>query len=327
MDLSASYVLSRYPVSLRGRLESLGNHGGFSGARLWRVDAPAGVYCLKAWPADGRSAADLTWIHHLVAKASVLPFVPRVLAASDGATVVAHADRLWELASWLPGRAGFATAPSPRRLESACTALARLHQVWASTDVQIAVCPAVLRRADSWRNWRQLVQSGWRPSWAPLGPYAQSCQELWQLIEQRGDDLPGLLAPWLARAVALQPCVCDPWHDHVLYSGDDVTGLIDFGSVKIDHVAVDVARLLGSLIGNDAVLWDVGVHAYARIRPLSVEERALARDLDRTGTIIAAAHWLRWLGHDRRAFERPADVLARLTHLIHRLRESGCPGS
>ena len=49
----AHEVLTHYPAMLRGTLTSLGNHGGFSGARLWRLDTAGGSYCLKAWPADG----------------------------------------------------------------------------------------------------------------------------------------------------------------------------------------------------------------------------------------------------------------------------------
>src|SRR5437763_1299451 len=49
------------------------------------------------------------------------------------------------------------------------------------------------------------------------------------------------LTPWADRPVPVQPCLCDVWHDHVLYTGDAVTGLIDYGEVKPDHPAVDLA--------------------------------------------------------------------------------------
>ncbi len=314
-------VLSRFPTPLRGTPAFLGNHGGFSGAQLWRVDARVGVFCLKAWPIAGPSTTELVWIHHLLEKASVLEFVPRVMVASDGASVLAHQDRLWELATWLPGRADYTLAPSAERLEAACAALARLHQIWAATDVKSDTCPAVVRREDSWRRWRDLLQTGWRPTLAARSPYVQACEQLMQLIEQQIDDVPRILTPWRSRPLPLQPCVCDLWHDHVLFMDAAVSGFIDFGSAKIDHVAVDLARLLGSLVGNDAALWDVGLNAYARFRSLSAEERALARDLDRTGTISAATNWLRWLAFDKRQYERPANVLERLNHLIGKLRE------
>ena len=60
----------------------------------------------------------------------------------------------------------------------------------------------------------------------------------------------------------MQPCLCDPWHDHVLFTGDQVSGVIDYGSVKEDHIAVDLARLLGSLVEDDENAWSIGLKAY-----------------------------------------------------------------
>src|SRR5256885_2022918 len=42
-------VLAWYALSPTA-LHSLGNHGGFSGARLWRVEAGGASYCLRALP-------------------------------------------------------------------------------------------------------------------------------------------------------------------------------------------------------------------------------------------------------------------------------------
>ena len=95
------------------------------------------------------------------------------------------------------------------------------------------------------------------------------------------------------RSAVLQPCLCDVWHDHVLFEGDAVTGLVDYGGVKVDNVATDLARLLGSLAGDDPVLRDAGLRAYSRLRPLSLAEEALVPVLDRTGTLLGIANWLR----------------------------------
>src|SRR5262249_33508471 len=142
-------------------------------------------------------------------------------------------------------------------------------------------CPAVSRRLDGVHEWTCLVRSGWTPALTaeaddPVLPWAQRA---WQLLPLRIEAVPEKLAPWVKLPVSLQPCLCDPWHDHILFEGDTLTGLIDYGSVKVDHVAVDLARLLGSLVGDHAEQRAVGLLAYALLRPLTAEEEALVHVL------------------------------------------------
>jgi hypothetical protein len=106
----------------------------------------------------------------------------------------------------------------------------------------------VRRRLQRHADWVALLRSGWRPRFDQVPPEVASwAGRAWEAIRQYS-DIPQRLAPWCHRPVPLQPCLCDSWHDHVLFESDAVTGLIDYGSAKIDHVAVDLARMLGSLM-------------------------------------------------------------------------------
>jgi homoserine kinase type II len=120
--------------------------------------------------------------------------------------------------------------------------------------------------------------------------------------------------------VPLQPCIRDVWHDHVLFTGDCVTGLIDFGAMRVESVAADVARLLGSLAGDDRSLWQVGLAAYCSIRPLSEDERTLVGVLDQSGVVLAVLNWLEWLYRQRRQFPDPRAVARRFNDLLPRLK-------
>jgi hypothetical protein len=64
----------------------------------------------------------------------------------------------------------------------------------------------------------------------------------------------------------------------------------------VDGVAADLARMLGSLVGDDEERWRDALEAYRTHRPLSGEEERVARVLDRTGVIAGLCNWLRWLG-------------------------------
>ena len=90
---------------------------------------------------------------------------------------------------------------------------------------------------------------------------------------------------------------------NLIIDGRRFSGVIDFGSVKVDHVAVDLARLLGSMAGHDDELWRARLRTYAQYRPLSADEQALVAVLDETGTVLGAANWLLWLYRDRKHFE------------------------
>jgi Ser/Thr protein kinase RdoA (MazF antagonist) len=204
-----------------------------------------------------------------------------------------------------------------------CRALAELHASWVQGPPQAGVCPAITRRLDRIRQWRILVRSGWQPAFEampddPVHPWAERA---WKCVRSHVEQLPRRLAAWLDRPLPLQPCLCDVWHDHVLYEGDAVTALIDYGAVKPDHVAVDLARLLGSLVGDHDELRKAGLCAYARARPLSWEEEALVSDLDHSGLLVGLASWLEWLYRGKRPFEDRQAVAGRLAELVLRAEQ------
>jgi Ser/Thr protein kinase RdoA (MazF antagonist) len=139
-----------------------------------------------------------------------------------------------------------------------------------------------------------------------------------ETLQKRLPELPELLRPWKDEESQLQYCLCDIWRPHVLFVGDQVSGIVDYGSVKVDHVAGDLGRLLGSWVADDQELWDAGMNAYAGIRALCTEERRLAGVLDRSGTILSLATWLLWLWRDRRTFDDVSRAAERLTWLVER---------
>jgi homoserine kinase type II len=316
LTADARAVLARYPAPLgAGPLVALGNHGGFSGASLWRV---GDGLCLRAAP-TATDPAQLETAHPLmlVARRGGLPFVPTVFAASDGATVVQHAGRCWELMEWMRGRASYQEAQSQLKLQSACTALGRLHQCWAQRDGTQATAPIPA-------VWRRLRETNALPTdagaVAPLDPAGPVLERARRVLPHRLQQLPAMLLPYWSRKYArLQPCLCDVWHDHLLFEGDRLTGLVDYAAVKNDHVAVDLARMLGSLVEDDEDSWREGLVAYSRQRPLSEEDETLARVLDVTGTVVGAANWARWLSDPRRTFENRAAAVRRLERLLARI--------
>jgi Ser/Thr protein kinase RdoA (MazF antagonist) len=316
----AHEVLSRYPGIPSGEWpDSLGSHGGYSGAQIWRV--PQLPLCLKAWPARGMTADRLADIHERMrlARAAGLTFVPEVLRTRDGRSVVELAGWLWDLTTWMPGAADFHQHSNHERLRAACIALARLHAVWAR-DTAAERCPAILRRMETAVQWERLCAQGWRPviTGGRLDPVQPWAERAWVLVLRHMDGLKDSLLPF-AVVVPTHPCLCDIWHDHVLFRGQEVSGVVDYGSLRRDHPAVDLARLLGSLLGDNKNEWAVGFQAYRDVRPLGEWEERLVGILDWTGTVLAAANWLRWLYYDNPRYYNRQSVARRLAVIVQRL--------
>lgn len=317
----AEHILSGYRLASSSRM-FLGNAGGFSGAKLWKVDSAFGSFCLKAWP-QHMPAERLRQAHHYmaIARGNGLRFVPEIRQTHGNDSIQIHAGRVWDLTEWMPGRADFYGNPSIQRIQAACLALAQLHDVWSRHETQTGLCPAVHRRLAALSEWQALLDTNWRPNLANEGVDSLSplAKRAWNLLLPAVSGLPKLLRRFADVSMPLHPCVCDIWHDHVLFDGDRISGVIDYGSMRIDSPATDLARLVGSLAGDDEALFAAGMSAYESIRGRATPDADLVRLLDISGWIIALTQWLRWLYHDNRHFDSRDRVAERLEELVARL--------
>src|SRR6266478_4115135 len=159
LDLAARTVLSQYGLSTVA-LEFLANRGGFSGAALWRVGEPNGDVCLRAWSSNEMDGQRIQHIHFLMKRArhQGLSFVPKVHRTFTGSTYLDEGRRLWDLTTWMPGRAPNPGQVNPKTAESACAALALLHRAWALVSTTTGPCPAVQRRVEAFREWEARVR-------------------------------------------------------------------------------------------------------------------------------------------------------------------------
>jgi Ser/Thr protein kinase RdoA (MazF antagonist) len=202
--------------------------------------------------------------------------------------------------------------------------LAELHQAWAEQTNTTAVPPAVLLRRHSLLEWekRQPPQIDSLRHALEQFQAAALLKRALTACERWATPARWTVETWLTRPLPLQPCLCDVWHDHVLFEGDRVSGLVDYGSVReTESVAADLARLVGSLVADDDGLWQIALSSYSAVRPLTTAERELARVLDWTGVVVAMVQWLGWLSSGRMRAEHGPGIVRRLQQLVSRCEE------
>jgi len=339
---------------------------GFSGAEVYRLETARGTLALRRWPAEHPSPDRLTWIHSVLTQAVANGFdrlplplaavgtikpdgVPRLRSSSaekaSGETFVSHDGHLWELALWLPGEADFHRNPSPARLTAAMQALAQLHQAMANFQPNPQPhgrSPGISARLEQLRAEKVLGTisvavklKARHPSSTEMVPdtfsmttLLDAALEILTHFERRAPELERQLSASVDRRVPLQPAIRDIHDEHVLFVGDQVTGIIDFGAMRYETVAGDVARLLGSLVGglgggdttDRQCDWQAGLTAYEAVRPLSPAERELIPLFDRSGLLLGGMNWLQWLFVDGRQFADLARVHARVDTILSQLR-------
>jgi Ser/Thr protein kinase RdoA (MazF antagonist) len=328
-EISIAPVLDQYsglgPIR---HIQSLANAGGFSGSFLWHIEREAGDLCLRRWPKEHPSADKLRFIHNVLRTLgeSELSCIPVPMWNKKwnkyGKSFVTYDEHLWELTPWLPGKADFQENPSRHRLASVIKVVARIHQLSQSQY------PVLFQQSLTLHSRRDQLQ---RFMAAEADQIAAAVERhATQALQVRGR---GLLSHFrrrapqallkLTKASALSvprfPVIRDLWHDHVLLTGDEVTGIVDFGAMRLDSAACDLSRLLGSLVGNDREAWEFARHAYNSIRPLSADEWQLAQALDEANVILAGLNWLDWICVQGRTFEDYDAVYARLDELLVRL--------
>ncbi|HJT35017.1 MAG TPA: phosphotransferase [Pirellulales bacterium] len=319
-------VLAAYPADCQPQeVEFLSSAGGFSGAWIWRLQAPRGTLCLRRWPRE-QSRQQLEFIQavlwHVVQEGFALAPLP--LETRTHAGYVSEAGHLWEITPWLPGKADYRNAPSIVKLRAAMHALAQFHLASASFPLPErlpALPPGIPERAERLRRWSPerftrlsaAIETG---GWPEL---TERAERLLTLFHRAAGAVGETLRAAATLTAPLQPCIRDIWHDHVLFAGERVSGLIDFGAMRIETVAADVARLAGSLCGDDGQAWLTALTAYEQVRRLSSEETLLVTAYDRANVLLSGMNWLDWIYLESREFDDRAAVCQRIDENLERI--------
>lgn len=304
---------------------------GFSDACVWQV----GGFALRRWPAD----ASLEWlrgVHQLLSQIldAGVAQVPKPVSSRTGETIIRDIhNRLWQLEPWMPGEATFRNDPNAVRRRVTFETLARWHNEscrFAQNENRASTsefgyaeqtCPTIQARSELLQSHGSML----RQFEEGLG------QERHDRFRQLGHEIVAAfrrLQATIARdlnsvsslAVRTFPAIRDLWHDHLLFTGDDLTGLIDFGAVRPESVACDLSRLIGSLFADNQVERLNSLDDYQNVRRLTTNELRLIAPLDRSGLLLSGTTWLERRYVQRQPFKNIDRVCDRLEAIADRLQ-------
>ena len=305
---------------------------GFSGAQIWRavVAEPPGSgpegrqFCIRKWP-TGTPQQRIAEIHKVIdAIGYGQPLLTRTLAiplrTAAGSSLVKLDDSIYEMARWLPGQSDFHTNPSQARLTSIMTWLAEFHRVSAGTCRATNGLPLGLqsriRRIDELLSGQaDRIASGVRSTRSvDLHPFqTRVALPLLERFRREARGIRNLLESSSARSVPLPFCLRDIWHDHILFEGDEVTGVVDYDALRRDSVAADLARLLRSLLENDADRWNQALEIYAGAAQPVFDLRSQVHRYDSANCLLSGIQWLEWIYVKQLEFPDRQRVLDRVS--------------
>ena len=314
-------ILSQFPAtkSCAATRDLVRIDGGFSGASVWRFECASQRWAVRCWP-TGYRADRLAWIQSILLSLPATLAVPKPLLSSSGQSFVSHDGLFWTVETWLLGVADFWTNPTNQRLQAAMRMLAEFHRATNRWSQGPHAIPAIQERIDALHKHSKSLASYEE---AMIGQPHDFESLLRKLLAAARDELPqsqAALEQVASSTSVLIPCIRDVWHDHVLFTADQVTGLIDFGAMRMDSVAVDIARLAGSLAGDDRRMRALAVSAYAAVNPLTQTDLSLVNVIDASSPVIAGLNWVRWLCVEKRTFPDTTKVLERMQKILERLK-------
>lgn len=300
--------------------------GGLSGARFWKIALREQLFCLRCHKSvQLAKSKELGKIHSLIEFVGQRGFsqVPLPRQTLAGSTFVETPGAVWELARWLPGET--LKYPNQDQAVAAAKALAQFHSIAAKYEQHpAAIAPGLKQRLEKFTELHAGLLA--KISAAVKQTQPSELRSLAFLVLSQVESLlPDAINSVQSsrQIVPMQWCVCDCHLGNFLFVGDQVSGMLDFQTAGMGSVARDLARLVGSMTTQNAGLWRECLTAYQQHRTLSSDELQLVYTFHMSGTVGAAANWLRWRFLDDLPVADAATTQTRLSELSMRMAMLG----
>ena len=268
----------------------------------------------------------LTTLQGVAASGSVSILFPNALAPAPEPWVSLE-DSRWQVEPWMPGNPLPGIQVTKHHLRSAFRLLNNFHRLAIDAlhttgqdewfYVSRTESPAIQRRLGIVNELQQGLLGKWQHQLS-----SDSDPRFRELAARICDALRHWL-PWLhqelstaaAQTYSIQPVLRDVWRAHLLFTDQDVTGLIDLTASGTDHVTVDLSRLIRSWFGGNIQQVRAAAETYRTLRKLDARELKLWQTLDASSVLLSPVTWLRRRFESSDPSDYPDDVISRLREL------------
>ena len=324
MNESSRAVLAAKSFHVRPeRVESLGNAGGFSGAEIFRVATLNQHFCLKRWPV-GYDRKKLNWIHRVLvfAFANGCPEITKPIEIGPGVTFFEDKQNgLWELTGWAEGKQVEERSFDQRKLDSAIDFLARFHQATARFHLNFAQSRNVVMALARLKQFDSVLAAIDRKSI----PESVFDSNQINYFEQRGRSVATLLIERLTEfeyeTVPVQPVIRDVRPEHFFFVNNIVSGVVDFGAMRIDSAACDLSRLFSSLKDQKEERIENAICRYSRQRNLTQTEHDLIPVMGLASITVSILNWIEWVLIKNRKFDDQIAVKDRINSIFEKFSQ------
>lgn len=307
------------PAAFHGR-------GGWSGASFWTWKSLAGQVLMKIWPIDGpqethhhcrhKRLDGLRQVNHRLA----LPIADRY-----GRTLRRWQGERWaELMPWLDGTPVWVD-PSDAQISYVVQALTDFHHQWQSFG------PVYHRTSDAVTcrlfQLRKIARINDAEQICSMDKFRNTCNcttfgmlhEVVKLSCSLVKKSIDTLSTFEHYTYRIQTVLRDARPDQFLFVHDVPTGVIDFGAVGSDSVAVDLARITSEWFPNDPDRAARFIRKYEGNRRLSILEHDSIRPLAMAGAVLGGLAWMDLHFVKKRTVGRDREFQVALDHALQRL--------
>lgn len=298
---------------------------GWSGAYFWRWESVRGPLILKIWPEDGPTAHEhQARHHHLLSIRNFTPQIALPLADIHQNTLHPWTMSRWaELMPWIDGTPVL-DSPTTTQLNEVVHALGRLHFQWESINKSfMSHSTAVSERLEKLVQLRagRILETELPARLLQAPDFIRDrFQTIRELSRKLLDQAIASLQPLQRCQFPCQLVLRDPRPDHFLFINDKLNGIIDFGTIGMESVAVDLARLLNDWFPSNKPRFNSAIDIYRSLHSLSESEILLVHALACSGSILGGLAWIDLHFRKNRSLGREDQFVKSVDHAIDRLR-------